>query len=135
MKVVWKDIKGYEGIYQISNFGEVIRLRSYDSRNHLRNSKILKQRTTSDGYLQLGLHKNGKETKYLVHRLVAEAFLPNPDNLTEVNHIDENKQNNCISNLEWCTHKYNTNYGTCQERRLTAWKQKREEKLCVEKNY
>lgn len=129
--VIWKDIKGYEGIYQISNYGEVLRLKSFDSRGHLRNSKILKQFKTKDGYMQLGLHKNGIETKFLVHRLVAETFLDNPYNLSEVNHKDENKQNNCISNLEWCCHQYNTNYGTTQIRRLNSWRVTREEK----KNY
>ena len=118
--IVWKDIKGYEGIYQISNYGEVIRLQSYDSRGHLRNKRTLKQRKNEDGYLQLGLHKNGKEKKFLVHRLVAETFTPNPYNYLEINHIDENKQNNSIFNLEWCDHKYNTNYGTSQARRIAT---------------
>lgn len=127
MKVIWKDIKGYEGLYQISNFGEVIRLRSYDSRNHLRNFRIRKPRITKDGYLQIGLHKNGIETKFLIHRLVAETFIPNPNNFLEINHKDENKQNNCISNLEWCDHKYNMTYGTMQIRGRITRKMNKEE--------
>ena len=118
MNVIWKDIKGYEGIYQISNFGEVMRLMSYDSRNHLRNSKILKQRKNKDGYMVVGLHKNGKETKYLIHRLVAQTYIDNPNELPEVNHIDENKHNNFVSNLEWCNRKYNVNYGNAQKNRV-----------------
>lgn len=116
--VVWKDIEGYEGIYQISNYGEVMRLMSYDSRNHLRNSKILKQRKNKDGYMVVGLHKNSKEKKYLVHRLVAKAFISNPNKLPEINHIDENKQNNSVPNLEWCNRKYNVNYGNAQKKRV-----------------
>lgn len=137
MEVVWKDVRGYEGIYQVSNYGEVLRLRSLDSRGHLRNSKILKQTKTKDGYMQLGLHKNGKEQKVLVHQLVAMAFLDNPNNYVEVNHKDENKQNNSVSNLEWCNHKYNANYGTSQARRIITLKQNKIKKggsiLCAEK--
>lgn len=125
--IVWKDIKGYEGLYKISNYGEVLRLKSYDSRNHLRNARILKQRLNEDGYLQLGLHKDGKEKKFLVHRLVAETFLSNPNNYLEVNHIDENKQNNSISNLEWCSRKYNVNYGNAQKKRVATRYGKKEE--------
>lgn len=137
MEVVWKDVRGYEGIYQVSSCGEVLRLRSLDSRGHLRNSKILKQTKTKDGYMQLGLHKNGKEQKVLVHQLVAAAFLDNPNNYVEVNHKDENKQNNSVSNLEWCNHKYNANYGTSQARRIITLKQNKIKKggsiLCAEK--
>lgn len=118
--VIWKDIRGYEGIYQISNYGEVMRLMSYDSRNHLRNSKILKQRKNSDGYKVVGLHKNGLEKKFLIHRLVAENFIENPNNLPEINHIDENKQNNSVFNLEWCDRKYNVNYGNAQKKRVSS---------------
>lgn len=118
--VLWKDIEGYEGIYQISNFGEVMRLMSYDSRHHLRNSKILKQRKNSEGYMIVGLHKNGKEKKFLVHRLVAQAFISNPKNYPEINHIDENKHNNFASNLEWCNREYNVNYGNAQKKRVAT---------------
>lgn len=113
---IWKDIKGYEGFYQSSTFG---RARSLDTYRKSRNGtvrfckgRILKLKTNNQGYLQVNLYKNGKVKTFRVHRLVAEAFLPNPDNLPEVNHKDENKLNNCVSNLEWCTSSYNNNYGT-----------------------
>lgn len=124
--VIWKDIPEYEGLYQISNYGEVLRLQSYDSRGHLRNSKIRKPRITKDGYMQVGLHKNGKETKFLIHKLVALSFLPNPYNYEEINHKDENKSNNYVSNLEWCSHKYNVNYGSAQERRVKTRRERGE---------
>lgn len=117
---VWKDIRGYENLYQSSTFG---RARSLDNYRKGRNGslrfckgKILKPSTDKDGYLLVGLCKNGKQKTYKVHRLVAEAFIPNPNNLPQVNHKDENKQNNFVSNLEWCSAKYNSNYGTAIQR-------------------
>ena len=109
---IWKDIKGYEGKYQVNQVGQV------RSMNYLRTGKVkrLSPGLSSDGYLQVGLYKDGKYYHYLVHRLVAEAFIPNPNNLPQVNHIDENKTNNCVWNLEWCDAKYNSNYGTKIER-------------------
>lgn len=97
---IWKDVKNYEGIYQISNFGQV--------RN---NKKILKP-TLKRGYLQIGLRKNGIRKFFQVHRLVADAFISNPNKLPQVNHIDENKLNNDVNNLEWCSVSYNNSYGT-----------------------
>ena len=104
---IWKDIAGYEGKYQVSNLGRV------KSLNYLRKG-IEKERIpnkNNSGYLIVGLHKNGKIKQFLIHRLVAEAFIENPENLPQVNHIDENKLNNCVENLEWCSAKYNSNYG------------------------
>ena len=124
-EVEWKDIPNYENLYQISNYGDVKRLNSYDSRGHLRNSRLRKPRISNKGYLQIGLHKNGKETKFSVHRLVAESFIPNPDNLPVINHKDENPLNNYVSNLEWCTYKYNSNYGDCQKKRMKTRKERR----------
>ena len=95
---MWKDIKGFEGLYQISDKGEVKSL--------IRN-KILKLTQDKDGYLTVGL----KGKKFKVHRLVAEAFIDNPNNYPCVNHKDENKKNNSVDNLEWCSIKYNINYG------------------------
>ena len=109
---VWEDIPGYEGLYQVSNTGKVRSL----GNNKSRKTKILKQNTTKNGYKRVGLWKNGKRKPYYVHRLVAQVFLPNPNNLPEVNHIDENKQNNVVWNLEWCDREYNLNYGTRIER-------------------
>ena len=105
---IWKDIKNYEGIYQINNFGKI--KSAYKKGNNC-NNKILKASYTYNGYERIGLSKNNKTKKYLVHRLVAETFIPNPNNYEQVNHKDENKQNNNINNLEWCTRSYNINYG------------------------
>lgn len=119
----WREIEGYEGLYQVSNLGRVkslfrVVIRSNGKPNTV-NEKILKY-GMNRGYCAVVLCKNGKRKMYKVHRLVAMAFLSNPHNLPEVNHKDENKKNNCVDNLEWCTPKYNTNYGTCIERRIDA---------------
>lgn len=103
---IWKDIDGYEGHYRISNFGRVYSIKS----------GILLKQKNKRGYLEVGLCKNGKHRYMQTHRLVALNFIPNPENLPNVNHKDENKQNNCVSNLEWCTVKYNINYGSRTER-------------------
>lgn len=109
MKEIYKDIKGYEGKYQVSNLGNVKSLH-YNNTNR---EKVMKP-SVRKGYLSVDL---GYRNPRLVHRLVAEAFLENPNNLPCVNHKDENKRNNCVDNLEWCSNKYNLNYGTCRERR------------------
>lgn len=99
---IWKDCKGYEGRYQISNMGRIWSIVS---------QRYLKGNIDTDGYIDVKLTaKNGKVKKERVHRLVALAFLPNPTGLPMVNHKDENKQNNCVDNLEWCDNKYNANY-------------------------
>lgn len=103
-----KDVVGYEGLYGITPEGEVY---SY------KRKKFLKPRDNKKGYLQVGLCKDGKEKNHLIHRLVAEAYIPNPENLPMINHKDENKSNNCLQNLEWCDNKYNCNYGTRNERK------------------
>ena len=108
MKEIWKDIKKYEGLYQVSNLGKV---------KSIRNNKLMKLRTDYRGYLDVLFSVNKKTKRYKVHRLVAEAFIPNPHNLPQVNHKDENKQNNFANNLEWCTNEYNYHYGTAIERR------------------
>lgn len=95
---IWKDIKGYEGLYKISNYG---RIYSYYSK------KLLKTTLCNGGYLRGHLYKNTKVKAFLVHRLVAKAFIPNPENKPEVNHIDGNKKNNNVENLEWVTSKEN----------------------------
>lgn len=109
---IWKDIKGYKGLYQVSNFGQIRSLDRYDSSNHKLKGKIMKLNNDGRGYLNINLYNNGKQKKFLVHRLVAEAFIPNPNNLPEVNHKDENKTNNRVDNLEWVDRKTNCNYGT-----------------------
>lgn len=105
---IWKNIEGYEE-YQISTHGNVKSLRFGKER-------ILKPATNKKGYLRVILSKQGKLKGYLIHRLVAEAFIDNPNNYQQVNHRDEDKANNYIENLEWCTPKYNINYGTRTEK-------------------
>lgn len=100
-------VPGYEGLYEISNLGNVKSLRS---------GKLLKQASNKDGYKMVSLTVKGKSRGFSVHRLVALAFIPNPENLPEINHMDENPSNNCADNLEWCTRKYNLNYGGYRER-------------------
>ena len=122
-KEEWKDVENYEGLYQVSNLG---RVKSLKDNNGKPREKIMKQGKTKNGYLRIMLCKNGKRERFLVHRLVANAFIPNPNNFKCVNHKDEDKTNNCVNNLEWCTYQYNNTYGTCQQRRVenTDWKVK-----------
>lgn len=108
----WKDIEGYEGLYQVSNEGRVKSL----GNNKSRKEKILKGVKNNMGYLQVQLWKDGKPVMKYIHRLIAEAFLENPQNLQEVNHKNENKTNNCVENLEWCDKSYNINFGTRNQR-------------------
>lgn len=110
----WKSIIGFEGLYEVSNLGRVRSL--WDGRHQTHRTKILKPIKMNSGYLCVGLHKNGEEKKFLVHRLVAEAFIPNPLNKPQVNHKTEDKTQNSVDCLEWCTNEYNQNYGTRNER-------------------
>lgn len=119
---IWKDIVGYEGLYQVSNLGRI------------RNNSIVLKSYTQFGYNSVGLWKDKKCKKFRVHRLVAQAFIPNPHNFPHINHKDENKTNNIVyvnpdksvdfekSNLEWCTPKYNNSYGTKTKRQLETYK-------------
>ena len=107
IKEIFKDIKGYPG-YQISNLGRVWSIKT---------QRYLKGTVSMSGYVYVHLTAaNGKHKKERLHRLVAIAFLDNPDDLPQVNHLDENKLNNCVDNLEWCDAKSNNNYGTRNER-------------------
>lgn len=100
MNVLWKPVPGYEGIYEVSNTGDV------RGKNGIRKPQL-----SWDGYLFVKLCNNGKEKKFKIHRLVAMAFIPNPGNLKEINHKDENKLNNNVENLEWCDRFYNNHFG------------------------
>lgn len=102
-----KDVVGYEGLYAVTSCGKVW---SYKSK------RFLKPSDNGNGYLFVVLSKDNKRKQYYVHRLVAEAYLPNIENLPQINHKDENKTNNCLQNLEWCDCKYNNNYGTHNEK-------------------
>lgn len=104
---VWKDIDGYEGVYQVSNMG---RIKSLTRKvwNYTKPGRILKPCMKENGYLHVSLHNGDKHEKHAhVHRLVAQAFIPNPENLPEVNHKNFNKEDNRVENLEWCTSRYN----------------------------
>ena len=121
---VWKDVVGYEGIYQVSNKGNVYRVEWIGARGRECGGRALKPSYDKDGYFKVVLCKNGMMYHKRVHRLVAEAFIPNPNGLPQVNHIDEVKDNNNVENLEWCTSKYNSNHGTSIERRVQAQSKK-----------
>lgn len=109
---IWKDIEGYEGLYQVSTHGMV---RSMNYRLTGR-TVVLNPVETTYGYLKVRLYKNRKGKTFLVHRLVAKAFIPNWFDDPCVNHIDEDKTNNNVDNLEWCSVEYNDNYGTRNKR-------------------
>ena len=126
-KRIWRNISEIEGFeeytdYQVSNMGKVRSLK-------FGKKKVLKPNVCTNGYLQVGLWNNGKAKYFLIHRLVALAFIPNDNAIkkTEINHINEDKINNCVWNLEWCTHEDNVNYGTRTERTS-------KQVLCIELN-
>ena len=113
---LWKDVKDYEGLYQVSTLGRVRSLDKYVNTKNRNVDKVLKPAYDKNGYLRVYLYKNGKGTYFRVHRLVAKTFIPNPLNLPVINHKDEVKDNNHPYNLEWCTDEYNKNYGTAIKR-------------------
>lgn len=110
MKEQWCYILNYSQKYLISNLGNIY---------SVKHKKLLKQSTDNKGYMRVNLYK-GKNHTVLVHRLVAQHFIPNPNKLPLVNHKDENPSNNSVDNLEWCTHTYNLNYGSCNEKMKIA---------------
>ena len=109
MEEIWKDVVEYEALYQVSNLGRVKSLQRIDSNNHIVKEKIKKLSTDKDGYKCVFLSKGNKNIQYKVHRLVALAFIPNPDNLPQVGHKDESRDNNIVTNLEWTNSKENNN--------------------------
>lgn len=131
MKEIWKDVIGYEGLYQVSNFGNV------KSLNYMKTGKekVLNARKNKYGYLCIALSKEGRKKFYFVHRLVAIAFISNPNNYPQVNHKDEDKTNNACFNLEWCSAKYNMTYGTRIQRFIESDinnPKKSKKVLCIE---
>lgn len=122
MQEIWKDIPSFEGYYQISNLGNIksvtrkakVKILNNDYRTI--KGQLISPAKTRDGYLKVSLSKNHKRYYFKVHRLVAQVFIPNTNNYPCINHKDENKENNRVDNLEWCTVKYNCNYGTRNER-------------------
>lgn len=124
MEVLWKSIPGYEGIYEVSNTGQV------RGKNGIR-----KPQETWDGYQYVKLCRRGHEKKYKVHRLVALAFIPNPLGLAEINHRDENKRNNHVLNLEWCDRVYNDNYGSRNNRAAESIRKAKQKSVsCYDKS-
>lgn len=129
VEVVRKPIKGYEGYYEVDQFGRVYsvdRLIPVDDNgrqyNKVLRGKQMKQNMHSKGYKVVSLTKDGKTKTVFVHRIVAEAFIRNEDNLPMINHKDEDKTNNFVENLEWCTAKYNRSYGKAIEKHAKAIK-------------
>ena len=112
----WKNIKGYEGLYQVSSEGRVKSLERKDCLGRIVKERVLKTAPNAQGYPIVCLYVGGRQKLFKVHRLVCQAFHKNPENKPCVNHIDENKTNNCASNLEWCTYEENNNHGTHNER-------------------
>lgn len=117
-KEIWKDVVGYEGLYKVSNYSRVW---------SVKRNIFLKPHDDVDGYCVVGLSKNGNQKNKKIHRLTMIAFVKNPNNYSQINHIDENKHNNYIGNLEWCDAKYNNNYG---KRHILA-KEKRENSVPI----
>ena len=139
MQEIWKDIKDYEGLYQVSNLGRIKSCERIVKRGD--NHKPVKERILKMGdkcgYKYVILSKSGKGKTGWVHRLVAQAFISNPDNLSCINHKDENPTNNRVDNLEWCTYRYNNTYNDIAKRRMlnvdyakraanTDWKARKE---------
>lgn len=127
MKEVWKPIIGFDGVYEVSNLGNVV------SNNYNRTGKrrLLKPSHNSWGYKEVQLSKGGRVKHFTIHRLVATHFLPNKNDLPEINHIDENKDNNSVFNLEWCNRSHNINHGTRNQRTVDG---ESIMVLCVEEN-
>ena len=119
---IWREVEGYEGLYAVSNYGNVKNIK----RNH-----ILHLRPQSNGYFSVLLYKNGASKNYMIHRLVAQAFCLKEQGKDFVNHKDENKKNNMAENLEWCTREYNSNYGTVGERIKAKRGHNSRQKRCV----
>jgi hypothetical protein len=128
MEEIWKDIEGYEGLYQVSNLGRVRsldRLVTYKNGcNRMFKGCVKRLYKKENGYLSVNMSKDGIDKTYYVHRLVASTFLPNLYGLPQVNHKDENKENNCVENLEWCTSIYNSTYNNIAYKKADVLRKK-----------
>ena len=132
---IWKNITGYEGVYQISNMGRVKCLRSWDVnlRDYIDKETMLNPTDNGKGYLIIGLRKDKERKSHYIHRLVAQAFIDNPNNYGYVNHIDYNKKNNAVSNLEWCTQKNNVMHSAERMRHPKAYSTGKLGEKCITK--
>ena len=119
---IWKDAVGYEGLYEVSNLGRIKSL--IDNHGNSR-EKIIKPIKNTNGYFIVNLSKDKKKHQIKLHRIIALTFIENPNDFPYINHKDENKTNNRVENLEWCTPKYNVNYGTCREKISNSHKGKK----------
>lgn len=119
MKEEWRDVEEHKGVYQVSNLGNVRRIEHTETNRsksvRVMRERMLKPRLNTKGYMFVSLSKDDKKKTFYVHRMVAKAFIPNPNNYPQINHKDEDRKNNCVDNLEWCTNKYNCNYGKHRE--------------------
>ena len=132
MKEIWKDIKGYEHKYQISNFGNVkikenkfMKMNMGEIREHIQKEKIMKPTNNGKNYLKIGLYKDNKHKNKYIHRLVAEHFLDNKYNLPQVNHKDGNKHNNHINNIEWVSAKENMHHSKNKLKNIPGFNQRK----------
>ena len=122
---VWRPVRDFEGLYEVSNLARVRSVERYvqfGRSQRFIESHVLTQQPMPTGYLTVSLKDKKRKVSRTVHRIVAEAFVPNPNNLKDVNHKDEDKTNNLPSNLEWCDRKYNINYGTGKYRKTESYR-------------
>lgn len=131
-KEIWKDVVGYEGLYLVSNHGRIQsadRMVQYKTHSQFKKGKVMTPSEVSKGYLQVGLYRDKKVKRAYVHRLVAEAFIPNDSNLEQVNHIDADKTNNNVGNLEWSDGRNNIQHALLKDLRSIKLKKSDVERI------